>query len=64
MAISKRLAAEHLCTACDGTGHAKVRRQAKPGRRVYSPKCAKCDGRGRIVKKVAKREIFEARGYR
>jgi len=64
MAKSKRLAAgEELCFACDGTGHAKVRRQAKPGRRVYPPRCAKCGGRGRTVKRVAKRGVFEARGY-
>ena len=50
MAISKRLAAgEELCSACAGTGLAKVRQPAKPGRRVYPPKCAKCGGKGRVI---------------
>jgi DnaJ-class molecular chaperone len=64
MAMSKRLAAgEELCSGCGGSGVAKVRQQPKPGRRVYPPKCAKCDGRGRIVKGVAKRGVAEARSY-
>jgi DnaJ-class molecular chaperone len=64
MAMSKKLAAgEILCSACVGTGLAKARQQTKPGRRVYPPKCAKCGGRGRIVKGVAKRRVAEARGY-
>jgi DnaJ-class molecular chaperone len=63
MAMSKRLAAgEELCSACGGTGLVKVRQQAKPGRRVYPPKCAKCGGRGRIVK-AAKRGVAGARDY-
>jgi DnaJ-class molecular chaperone len=58
MAMSKRLAAgEEVCSACGGTGLAKVRQQAKPGKRVYPPKCAKCGGRGRIVKGLAKRGV-------
>jgi DnaJ-class molecular chaperone len=64
MSMSKRLVAgEELCSACDGTGLAKVRQQAKPGRRVYPPKCTKCGGRGRIVKGGAKRGVAEARSY-
>jgi DnaJ-class molecular chaperone len=61
MAMSKRLAAtEELCAACGGTGLAKVRQQAKPGKRVYPPKCAKCGGRGRIAKELAKRGVAAA----
>ena len=64
MAMSKRLApGEELCSACGGTGVAKVRQQPKPGRRVYPPKCAKCGGRGRILKRGAKRGVAEARSY-
>jgi DnaJ-class molecular chaperone len=64
MAMSKRLAAgEEICTACGGTGLAKVRQQAKPGRRVYPPKCSKCGGRGRITKPIAKRGVAGGRGY-
>jgi DnaJ-class molecular chaperone len=64
MGTSKKLAVgEELCFACNGTGVAKVRQQAKPGRRVYPPKCAKCGGRGRILKRPAKRGVAEARSY-
>jgi DnaJ-class molecular chaperone len=64
MAMSKRLAAgEELCSACGGTGVTKVRQAAKPGRRVYPPKCGKCGGRGRIVKAIAKRGVAGVRGY-
>jgi DnaJ-class molecular chaperone len=64
MSMSKRLVAgEELCSACGGTGLAKVRQQAKPGRRVYPPKCTKCGGRGRIVKGGAERGVAEARSY-
>ncbi len=63
MAMSKRLApGEELCSACGGTGVAKVRQQPKPGRRVYPPKCGKCGGRGRILKRGVKR-VAEARSY-
>jgi DnaJ-class molecular chaperone len=61
MAMSKRLAAaEELCSACGGTGLVKVKQQAKPGKRVYPPKCGKCGGRGRIAKGLAKRGVAAA----
>jgi DnaJ-class molecular chaperone len=51
MAMSKRVAfGEALCPACAGTGLAKVKQAIKPGRRVYPPKCVKCDGKGRVTK--------------
>jgi DnaJ-class molecular chaperone len=64
MAMRKNLAAgEEQCSTCNGTGFAKVRQRAKPGLRVYPPKCAKCGGRGRFTKRNAKRGVVETRSY-
>lgn len=63
MAVRKVLAVgEELCPSCAGTGLAKVRQAAKPGRRVYPPKCAKCGGKGRITKPAGKGRVGAARG--
>jgi DnaJ-class molecular chaperone len=40
---------EHKCPACKGTGFAAVEQPAEPGRRIYPPRCAQCDGKGRIT---------------
>jgi hypothetical protein len=41
---------ERSCTACNGTGIAPVKQPARPGVRVYPPRCAKCLGKGRVAK--------------
>jgi DnaJ-class molecular chaperone len=62
MAVRRRLAVgEELCPTCAGTGLAKVRQAAKPGRRVYPPKCGKCGGKGRITKAASKSRVGAAR---
>jgi DnaJ-class molecular chaperone len=38
------------CPACGGTGFAKVKQPAVPGRRIYPPQCKACGGKGRITK--------------
>ena len=39
---------EEICPACNGTGFLPVLRQPAPGKRIYPPRCAKCDGKGKI----------------
>jgi DnaJ-class molecular chaperone len=39
---------ERRCDACNGTGFSKVKQPATPGRKIYPPRCTKCDGKGRI----------------
>jgi len=41
---------EQRCANCDGTGFPTVRQPAQPGRRMYSPPCKECGGKGRIPK--------------
>jgi DnaJ-class molecular chaperone len=40
---------EKQCPACGGTGVTKVKQPAVPGRRIYSPLCEECGGKGRIT---------------
>jgi DnaJ-class molecular chaperone len=39
---------ERRCDGCNGTGFSKVKQPATPGRKIYPPRCTKCDGKGRI----------------
>jgi DnaJ-class molecular chaperone len=39
---------EEICPACNGTGFLLVLRQPAPGKRIYPPRCAKCEGKGKI----------------
>ena len=41
---------EEICPACNGTGFLPVIKQPAPGKRIYTPRCTKCDGKGRITK--------------
>jgi DnaJ-class molecular chaperone len=52
MKHSKSGPVERKCVACRGTGFAAVKQPARPGRRIYPPRCAKCHGSGRIRKVV------------
>jgi hypothetical protein len=45
---------EEICPACNGTDFVPVITQPAPGRRIYPPRCTKCDGKGRC------RELTEA----
>jgi DnaJ-class molecular chaperone len=40
--------AEVECSSCDGTGFARVKQPAQPGRKIYPPRCKQCSGKGRI----------------
>jgi DnaJ-class molecular chaperone len=44
---------EEECPACNGKGVLPLVKQAKPGRRIYPPRCTKCDGKGRRMKEAA-----------
>jgi DnaJ-class molecular chaperone len=35
------------CSACDGTGLMAVVQPKQPGRRIFPPRCLKCDGKGK-----------------
>jgi hypothetical protein len=37
-----------ICPACHGTGFPSVRQAVQPGRKIYSPPCKRCFGKGRI----------------
>jgi DnaJ-class molecular chaperone len=39
---------EEICPACNGTGFVPIIKQPKSGKRIYGPRCTKCDGKGRI----------------
>jgi DnaJ-class molecular chaperone len=39
---------EERCSACGGTGVAKVQQPAALGRRIYPPHCKECGGKRRI----------------
>jgi len=45
--------AEEDCPACDGKGTLPFIAQAKPGRRIYPPRCTRCEGKGKVMKKAA-----------
>jgi DnaJ-class molecular chaperone len=39
---------EEICPACNGTGFLPVIKQPAPGKRIYGPRCTKCDGKGKL----------------
>jgi DnaJ-class molecular chaperone len=41
--------AERKCDACNGTGFLEAKQPAKPGRKIYPPRCPKCAGKGRLA---------------
>jgi DnaJ-class molecular chaperone len=41
---------EERCLACKGTGVQEVVKQPASGRRIYPPRCTRCEGKGRITK--------------
>jgi DnaJ-class molecular chaperone len=41
--------AEFKCPACKGTGFPPVKQPAQPGRKIYPPKCERCDGKGWVA---------------
>jgi DnaJ-class molecular chaperone len=41
---------ENKCPACNGTGFLAVAKQpAQPGRRIYPPRCLRCEGKGWVA---------------
>jgi DnaJ-class molecular chaperone len=42
---------ERECSGCSGTGFAVVTQPKAPGRRIFPPRCSKCEGKGRILVK-------------
>src|SRR3954454_4907976 len=46
----KRIIKEERCQTCRGTGVADIKQPRVPGHRIYPPKCARCGGKGRIIK--------------
>jgi DnaJ-class molecular chaperone len=43
---------EEKCPACNGTGSPPFK-QPTPGRRIYSPPCKTCGGKGRLMEEPA-----------
>lgn len=43
---------EEKCPACNGTGSPPFK-QPTPGRRIYSPPCKTCGGKGRLMGEAA-----------
>jgi DnaJ-class molecular chaperone len=39
---------EQECSACDGTGFLAVVQSKQQGRRIFPPRCLKCEGKGRV----------------
>jgi DnaJ-class molecular chaperone len=39
---------EQECLACDGTGFLAVVQPKQQGRRIFPPRCSKCEGKGKI----------------
>ena len=39
---------EEICSACSGTGFLPMIKQPGPGKRINPPRCARCDGKGRL----------------
>jgi DnaJ-class molecular chaperone len=39
---------EFKCRECKGTGFPAVKQPAEPGRKIYPPRCERCDGKGRV----------------
>lgn len=47
MKRTKMARTESKCAACNGSGFSAVKQPAQPGRRIYPPRCVKCDGSGK-----------------
>ena len=47
--MTKSESVEIKCDACNGTGSLPAS-QPEPGRRIYPGRCAKCRGKGRVLK--------------
>ena len=39
---------ERECSGCNGTGVIAIVQPKELGRRIFPPRCAKCDGKGRV----------------
>jgi DnaJ-class molecular chaperone len=46
---------EENCPACNGTGFLPVVKQPAPGKRIYPPRCTKCDGKGKVAPRYGTR---------
>jgi DnaJ-class molecular chaperone len=40
---------ERECPACKESGFEIVEQSAEPGRKIYPPRCERCDGKGRVA---------------
>jgi DnaJ-class molecular chaperone len=40
---------ERKCPACNGTGYPPVKQPKEPGRKIYSARCERCDGKGWVT---------------
>jgi DnaJ-class molecular chaperone len=38
---------ERECSGCNGSGFVAVVQPKEPGRRIFAPRCSKCEGKGR-----------------
>lgn len=45
--------AEKICLACNGTGFLPVVKQPAPGKRIYGPRCTKCEGKGKLSERLS-----------
>jgi len=39
---------ERECSGCNGTGFVVIVQPKELGRRIFPPRCAKCEGKGRL----------------
>ena len=46
---------ERECSGCSGTGFMPVVQPKEPGRRIFAPRCARCEGKGRTPLKLPAR---------
>jgi DnaJ-class molecular chaperone len=42
---------ERKCSGCNGTGFVAVVQPKESGRRIFAPRCSKCEGKGRTPAK-------------
>lgn len=40
---------ERACSGCNGTGFVAVVQPKEMGRRIFPPRCSRCEGKGRIA---------------
>jgi DnaJ-class molecular chaperone len=40
---------ERECSGCNGTGFLAVLQPKELGRRIFPPRCSKCEGKGKIA---------------